>query len=45
MKKDRTEVRCECGYVIKGSSINHAEANLKIHKQSKLHKKLMEMKK
>lgn len=38
------EVKCECGWKVKGSSIDHANANLKIHKTSKLHKKLMEIK-
>jgi len=38
-------IKCECGWEVKGSSIEHAKANLPAHKQSKLHKKLMEMKK
>jgi len=39
------KVKCICGLKIKGNSILNAEANLKIHKLSKLHKKLMEIKK
>ena len=35
---------CECGYPIKGSSRTHAEANLKIHKASKLHRILIKNK-
>lgn len=38
------EITCECGWPIKGKSIAHAEANLKNHKKSKLHKKLMMIK-
>lgn len=38
------EVTCECGWKVKGNSISNAEANLKIHRTSKMHKKLMEMK-
>ena len=41
----KSEVTCECGWIVRGTSIIHAEANLKLHKKSKLHKKLMEMKK
>lgn len=37
-------VICECGIKITGNSTIHAEANLKNHKLSKLHKKLMDMK-
>ena len=37
------EIKCECGWTIKGISQSHAEANLKIHKKSKLHKRLMEI--
>ena len=40
--KDKNSIKCECGLVIKGISKKHAESNLKIHKKSKLHKKLME---
>ena len=35
---------CDCGLKITGNSQAHAEANLKNHKESKLHKKLMEVK-
>ena len=34
---------CECGWKVKGTSQLHAEANLKIHKDSKLHRKLMDL--
>ncbi len=43
--KNIEEKNCECGWEVKGSSKIHAEANLKIHKQSKLHKKLMKIRK
>ena len=36
---------CECGAIIRGSSKDHALANLKIHKTAKRHKELMELKK
>jgi len=39
MKKD--EIICECGVKITGNSKAHAEANLRNHKQSKLHKEIM----
>lgn len=39
MKKD--EIICECGIKITGNSKAHAEANLKNHKQSKLHKEII----
>ena len=39
------KITCECGWEVRGTSIYHTEANLKIHKKSKLHRKLMEMKK
>ena len=42
--KNKEFVICECGLKIHGSSQSHAEANLKNHKQSKIHEKLMEMK-
>ena len=32
---------CDCGFRVTGNSMAHAEANLKNHKKSKLHKKLM----
>lgn len=34
-------IKCECGWVVKGNSIKHAEANLKIHKTSRVHKLLI----
>ena len=36
-----TEIKCECGWVIKGNSIKNAEANMKQHIKSKLHKQLI----
>ena len=35
-------IKCECGWLVKGTSRKHAESNLKIHKKSKKHKILME---
>lgn len=35
------QITCECGWIIKGNSAKHTEANLKIHKKSKAHKMLM----
>lgn len=40
----KTKITCECGIPIGGNSKKHREANLKIHKTSKLHKKLMKIK-
>lgn len=36
------EIKCECGWIVKGTSENHAKSNLKIHKESKKHKILMD---
>ena len=44
MEKDN-EIICECGLKMSGVSKKHAESNLRTHKGSKLHKKLMENKK
>ena len=41
----RINVRCECGALIGGSSEDHANANIVLHKLSKKHKELMEIKK
>ena len=41
MEKQPVTLNCECGWRIKGNSIKHAEANLKIHRKSKLHKTLI----
>jgi len=35
---------CECGSRVFGSSQDHANANLKLHKKSKKHKMIMEFK-
>ena len=32
---------CECGIGVKGISEAHAKSNLKSHKKSKIHKKIM----
>jgi len=37
--------RCECGALIHGHSDKHVKANLKLHKLSKKHKELMEIRK
>lgn len=34
------EIKCECGFIVRGNSQKHVEANLEIHKKSKLHKRL-----
>ncbi|KKN12895.1 hypothetical protein LCGC14_1011910 [marine sediment metagenome] len=44
MEKNKPNVVCECGFTVTGNSQLHAEANLKNHKKSKLHKKLMMVK-
>lgn len=36
--------RCECGALVYGHSEKHAIANIKLHKKSKKHKELMEIK-
>lgn len=38
-------ISCECGYGVSGNSDKHLGANLKIHRQSNRHKKLMRGKK
>ena len=38
-------INCECGAIIRGSSNIHAKANLTMHKMSRKHKELMELKK
>lgn len=44
-KKEKTYVECECGAKIHGFSEHHAKENLKLHKYSRKHKELMELKK
>ena len=39
------EIICECGWKVKGSSEKHCKGNLILHRQSKRHKELMEVKK
>jgi hypothetical protein len=39
------EIRCECGFIVKGKSENHAKSNMKTHKKSRLHKRLIKTKK
>ena len=38
-KRQKVCVECECGIKVFGNSIDNANANLKIHHKSKLHKK------
>ncbi len=38
-------ITCECCAIIRGSSKDHAKANLKLHKTSKRHKELIKLKK
>ena len=39
------KIICVCGAVIRGNSRINAQANLKLHKNSRKHKELMELKK
>lgn len=39
---NKNTIKCECGMIVKGTSEKHTKSNLKNHKKSKLHKKLME---
>ena len=39
------KIICECGMFVKGTSKKHLESTLKQHKDSKMHKELMEAKK
>jgi hypothetical protein len=43
-EKQKTYVECECGTKVYGFSEHHAKQNLKLHKTSKKHKELMELK-
>jgi len=43
--KIRFEERCECGALIVGFSKQHVKANMILHKKSKKHKELMEIRK
>lgn len=43
--KVRSEERCECGALIIGFSEQHVKANMMLHKKSKKHKELMEIRK
>ncbi len=45
MTRKKEFVECECGVLVYGSSVLHAERNLPAHKKSKKHKELMEIKK
>lgn len=36
-----SEKICDCGQTITGNSDAHLEANMKIHKRSKLHKEII----
>ena len=39
--KQKTAIRCECGFIATGNSQKNARANLILHKKSKHHKKLI----
>lgn len=39
------KIICECGSIIRGNSKINAQANLKLHKNSRKHKELMKLKK
>ena len=41
MTNKKGEIICDCGWVVKGTSEKHARSNFEIHKQSKLHKRLI----
>lgn len=41
---NHVEKRCACGAIVKGHSEKHVIANIKLHKKSKKHKELMEIK-
>ena len=43
-QKVRQTERCLCGALIDGFSEQHVKANIRIHKQGKKHKELMEIK-
>ena len=43
--KVRFDKRCSCGAVIVGFSEQHVKANMILHKKSKKHKELMEIRK
>lgn len=40
-QKKPTKLKCECGREIIGFSEQHAEANLALHKNSKIHNEIM----
>jgi len=44
-QKQLTAITCECGFIVSGSSEEHARANLKQHRKYALHKRQMMMKK
>ena len=43
-QKQLTAITCECGFIVSGSSEEHARANLRQHKKYALHKRQMLMK-
>ena len=45
MKTEKPHVECECGAIINGKSVVHAESLMAMHVISKRHKELMEIKK
>lgn len=39
-----TEIlNCECGFAVRGTSIKHAEANLKLHRATRKHREIMKL--
>lgn len=41
--KQRTAIKCNCGYIVTGNSEDNARANLKLHLKSNKHKRLVSM--
>ena len=39
--KQKTAIKCECGYVVSGNSEKNAKSQLKQHRKSYQHKRLM----
>ena len=37
-------ITCECGLIVRGTSKDHANANLKLHRASRRHKEIMKIK-
>ena len=41
--RQKTAIKCECGFMITGNSEAHAKTGLKQHRKSALHKRLIEL--